>query len=154
MKRRNEMKKITALFFVFFLIVLSGNLTAQERKKGEISFGGFFSPEGYRSLFGGASSVGYTNKFIGVEVNGGYIAGLVVLGGNLVVGAFDSKILVPFTTGGIWTSQFGGFGFNVGGGLKLMLSEAFAFRVEYRRYFFGDGDWGINVMIGGVSMFF
>ncbi len=148
------MKKSIALFFVFSLIVLSGNLTAQERKRGEISFGGglFFS-EGNSSPFG-AASLGYYFKLIGVEVNGAIIEGGGVLGGNLVVGLFDNQGLIPYATGGIWTTTYGGFGFNVGGGIKIKLSEVLAIRAEYRRYIVSETDWGVNAVIGGISLFF
>lgn len=147
------MKKIIMLFFVLSLVVLSANLMAQERKKGEISFGGgVVFEEGNSSPFG-VVSLGSASKFIGAEVNAGYIEGVVVIGGNLLVGKFESKNLVPYVTGGVWTTTFGGFGFNVGGGLKIKLSEVFAIRAEYRRYFTGE-DWGLNALIGGISLFF
>jgi opacity protein-like surface antigen len=54
----------------------------------------------------------------------------------------------------LWTTTYGGFGFDVGGGVKIKLSERFAIRAEYRRYFIGDDDLGLNVILGGISVFF
>lgn len=76
-----------------------------------------------------------------------------IIGGNILVGTFESKNLMPYLTAGIWTTTGGGFGYNVGGGVKIKLSEVFAIRAEYRRYFISE-DWGVNAMIGGISMFF
>lgn len=148
------MRRAISLFLVFFILVLSANLFADARKKGEISFGGgvFFSG-GDSSAFG-AASLGYYSKLIGAEVNGALIMGGGVIGGNLVLGLFDAEPLVPYATGGVWTTTYGGFGFDVGGGIKIRLSKVFAIRVEYRRYFFDDGDWGVNTVIGGISLFF
>jgi hypothetical protein len=148
------MKKFMALFLVFSVLILSGNLFAEARKKGEICFGGglFFS-EGNSAAFG-AASFGYYSKLIGGEVNGAILEGGMVIGGNLVVGLFDNQSLIPYATGGIWTTTAGGSGYNIGGGIKMKLSEVFAIRAEYRRYFFGDSDWGVNTIIGGISLFF
>ena len=148
------MKRNIALFVLFSLVVLSGNLMAQERKSGEVSFGGgFIYDEGDSIPFGGLS-FGYTSKFIGGEVNGAYLSGIVLFGGNILLGVFDSRVFIPYATGGFCTSMYGGFGLDFGGGVKLKLSDRYAFRIEYRRYVFGDGDWGLNVLIGGISVFF
>lgn len=148
------MKKFIALFLVFSILALSGNLFAEARKKVEICFaGGLFFSEGISAPFG-AVSLGYYSKLIGAEVNGAIIEGGAVIGGNLVVGLFDNQRLIPYATGGIWTTTDGGFGFNVGGGIKIKLSEVFAIRAEYRRYFVGESDWGVNAIIGGISLFF
>jgi hypothetical protein len=148
------MKKFISLFLVFSLLVLLGNLFAESRKKGEICFaGGLFFSDGESFPFG-AASLGYYSKLIGAEVNGGIIEGGAVIGGNLVVGLFDNQVFVPYATGGVWTTTDGGFGFNAGGGIKIKLSKVFAIRAEYRRYFVGDSDWGVNAIIGGISLFF
>ncbi len=148
------MKKIIVLFLVYSILALSGNLFAETRKKGEFSLaGGLIFSEGYSSPFGGAS-LGYYFKWIGAEVNGVVIEGGGIIGGNLVVGLFDNQRLIPYATGGIWTTTYGGFGFNVGGGIKIKLSEVFAIRAEYRRYIVGESDWGVNAVIGGISFFF
>lgn len=148
------MKKFIAFFLVFSVFTLSGNLFAEARKKGEICFGGglFFS-EGNSAAFV-AASLGYYSKLIGGEVNGAIIEGGAVIGGNVVVGLFDNQRLIPYATGGIWTTTAGSFGYNIGGGIKMKLSEVFAIRAEYRRYFFGESDWGVNTIIGGISLFF
>lgn len=94
------MKKIIMQLVVFSLVLLSVNLMAQETKKGEISFGGeFIVGEGNSSPFG-AVSLGSASKFIGAEVNAGYIEGIAIIGGNLLVGKFESKNLVPYVTAG------------------------------------------------------
>lgn len=148
------MKKFISLLLVFFVLVLSGNLFAEARKKGEFSLaGGLFFSEGASSPFG-AASLGYYFKWVGAEVNGAILEGGGVIGGNLVVGDFANPRLIPYATGGIWTTTDGGFGFNAGGGIKIKLSEVLAIRAEYRRYFIGDSDWGVNAIIGGISLFF
>ena len=135
-------------------MALSGSLFAETRKKGEISLaGGLFFSEGNSSPFG-AASLGYYFKWIGAEVNGAIVEGGGVIGVNLVVGDFDNRRLIPYATGGIWTTTYGGFGFNVGGGIKIKISEVFAIRVEYRRYIVSETDWGLNAVIGGISLFF
>ena len=150
----NKGKKIVSLFFVFLILSLCGNLCAKERKMGEICFAGglSFLDGGNAPL--GAVSLGIYYKVIGIEVNGAILGGAQVIGGNLVAGPFDNQSLIPYATGGIWTTTYGGFGFNFGGGIKIRLSEGFAFRSEYRRYFFSDTDWGLNVIVGGISLFF
>lgn len=148
------MKKFIGFFLLFSVLAISGNLFADARKKGEISFGGGLFLSEYDSLSFGAASLGYYSKFIGGEVNGAIFEGGAVIGGNLIVGHFDNQRLIPFATGGIWTTAFGGLGYNIGGGIKMKLSEEFAIRAEYRRYFVGDSDWGVNTIIGGISLFF
>jgi uncharacterized membrane protein (UPF0136 family) len=69
------MKKFIVFFLVISLFVLSGDLIAQKRKKGEFSLaGGVFLGEDLGSAFG-AASLGYHSKFIGTEVNAGIIFG-------------------------------------------------------------------------------
>ncbi len=148
------MKKFTVLFLVFSILLLSGDIFAEARKKAEICFaGGLFFSGGYSTAFG-AASLGYYFKVIGVEVNGAIFKGGTVLGGNLLLGPFDNQRFIPYATGGIWTTTDGGFGFNLGGGIKIKLSKVFAIRAEYRRYFVGDTDWGVNTIIGGICFFF
>ena len=148
------MKKLIAMTLVFSIFALSGNLFADSRKKGEICFaGGLFFSEGDSAPFG-AASLGYYFKLIGAEISGAYVEGGAVIGGNLVVGLFDSPGLIPYATGGVWAFTDGGFGFNAGGGIKIKLSEVFAIRAEYRHYFSSDMDWGVNAIIGGISFFF
>jgi len=36
----------------------------------------------------------------------------------------------------------------------VKLTEVFAIRAEYRRYIFGESDWGVNAIIGAISLFF
>jgi len=148
------MKKIMVLFLVYSVVALSGSLFAETRKKAEISLaGGSFISEGGSSAFG-AASLGYYFKWIGAELNGAVLEGGGIIGCNLVIGIFDSPRLIPYTTGGIWTTTYGGGGFDVGGGIKMKLSEAFAIRAEYRRYVTSDTDWGVSAAIGGISLFF
>jgi hypothetical protein len=148
------MKRIIIMYLVFSLFALLGDLGAQNKKRGEISLGGgIFFADGGSSAFG-AVSLGFYEPFIGVELNGAILEGGALIGGNLSVGPFAALRFIPYATGGIWTTTFGGVGFNVGGGIKLRLTEAFALRTEYRRYIFGDSDWGVNALIGAISWFF
>ena len=120
--------KFIVFFLVFSLLVLTANLMAEERKKGEICFaGGLFIPEGYSAPFG-AVSLGFYSNVIGIEVNGAILGGVTVIGSNLVAGGFDSRNLIPYATAGIWTTTYGGFGFNFGGGIKIKVSELLAIR--------------------------
>ena len=148
------MKKHMIWLIVFFVFAASGNLAAQERKKVElcIAGGALFSSGGYGPA--GGLSLGYTSKYVGVEVNGAYIGGVGVFGANLVAGLFDSKRYIPYATGGLWTSSYGGLGFYVGGGVKVKISPRYAWRTEYRRYIVGDSKWGLNAVVSGISIFF
>lgn len=148
------MKKFTVLLVVFSALVLSGNLFAEGERKREISFGGGYFLSDCCSTSFGAASLGYYSKLIGGELSGAVLEGGAILGGNLVLGLFENQLVIPYTTMGIWTTVCGGLGYNVGGGIKIKLSETFAMRAEYRRYFVGDTDWGIDTIIGGISLFF
>jgi opacity protein-like surface antigen len=147
------MKKCIVTLLLFSFLALSGDLIAQKRKKGEVSLGGgvFFADGG--SAFG-AISLGYLTPFVGLEMNGAILEGGGLIGGNLSVGPFTSQVFIPYVTGGIWTTTEGGSGFNVGAGVRVKLTEAFALRAEYRRYIFGESDWGLNAVIGAISYFF
>lgn len=145
--------KSAALFLVFSLLVLTPNLMAKEKIKGEICFvGGLFVPEGYTAPFG-AASLGIYYKAIGVEVSGAILGRVTVIGSNFVAGAFNSRNLIPYVTAGIWTTTWGGYGFNFGVGIKIKVSKSLAIRAEYRRYFFTDSDWEMNALAGGISLF-
>ncbi len=147
-----DMKNLAISIFISFLLIWSGNLNAQERKKAEICLaGGAFLSEDTSTAFV-AASIGYKFKFIGAEVNGEIFREAIVLGTNLLLGPFHLRI-IPYATGGIWTTTWGGIGLNVGGGIKIKLSDTFAVRAEFRRYFV-ESDWGINTIIGGISLFF
>lgn len=148
------MRKTASLSLVFFILVLSANLFAEARQKGEFSLGGGVFFAGHDGSAFGAASFGYYSKFIGAEVNGALIMGGGIIGGNLVLGLFNAEPLIPYVTGGAWITTYGGFGFDVGGGIKIRLSKVFAIRVEYRRYLLDEGDWGVNTLIGGISLFF
>ena len=142
------------LALAFSLLATSGKLMAQNRKSGEVCLaGGVFFADGSYAPVGGIC-VGYTTKFVGAEVNGAALEGGGIFGGNLVVGLFDNPRIIPYATGGVWTTTYGGFGFHAGGGIKMKLSQAYAFRIEYRRYFLDDSDWGVNAVVGGISWFF
>jgi len=148
------MRKFMILFLVFSVWAISGSLFADARKKAEISLaGGAFISEGNSSSFG-AASLGYYFKWVGAELNGAVLEGGGIIGCNLVIGIFNSPRLIPYTTGGIWTTTYGGGGFDVGGGIKMKLSEALAIRAEYRRYIVSDTGWGVSAVIGGLSLFF
>jgi len=148
------MKKHMIWLIVFSVFAASGNLVAQERKKVEICLAGgaLFAGGGYAPV--GGASIGYTSKYVGVELNGAYFGYVGVFGANLVAGLFENKRYIPYATGGVWTSTYGGLGFYVGGGLKMQLSPRYAWRTEYRRYVVGDTKWGLNAIVTGVSIFF
>ncbi|MBN1274514.1 MAG: hypothetical protein JXB26_19815 [Candidatus Aminicenantes bacterium] len=148
------MRKAMTFFMVFVLMMVSADLFAESKNNGELSFcAGLSLGGGINDIFG-AANLGYYSKNVGLEAHGALNGGVVIIGGNLVVEFFDAKRVVPFVTGGIWTTTFRFFGFDVGGGIKVSLSKASAFRVEYRRYFFGNIEWGANSLIGGISLFF
>jgi hypothetical protein len=148
------MKKFIVLFLTFFVLALSGNLFSETEKKWEISFAGGLFFSGFDSVGFGAASLGYYSKFIGTEVNGAVLEGIAIIGGNLFLGIFDNQRFIPYTTGGVWTTTYGGFGLNVGGGIKIRISKVLAVRGEYRRYFVSESDWGVHTVIGGISLFF
>lgn len=148
------MKKFIISLLVLSIFALSGDLIAQNRKKGEISFGGgYFFVERESTAFG-AVALGYYSTYIGAEVNGAILRGGALIGGNLSIGPFAMERFIPYATGGVWTTTSGGFGFTFGGGVKMKLSEVVAIRAEYRRYIFGDSNWGLNAIIGGISWIF
>ena len=147
-------KNFVALFLIFSFVILPGNLMAQEMKTGEICLGGsLFFFEGDTALFG-MICVGGNYKVVGFDLRGYITEGGAIIAGNLKLGLFDSQRSVPYATGGVWTTTGGGFGFNIGGGLGLRLTEVFAIRVEYRRWFVGEIDWGLNTISAGISWFF
>jgi len=135
-------------------MALSMDLNAQNRKKAEISLGGGSFYAGGDGVSFGAFALGICSGYIGAELNGAIVEGGIILGGNLSIGPFALRGLIPYATGGIWTTTLGGFGFNVGGGIRFKLTEAFALRTEYRRYIFNGSDWGINALIGAATLFF
>ena len=148
------MKKHKIWLIVFSVLLMSATLMAQERRRYEFSLAGgaVITDSAYGPVVG--LSIGYTSKSVGAEVNGAYIGMVVVFGANLVAGLFDSKRAIPYATGGVWTSTYGGLGFYLGGGLKLMISPRSAWRTEYRYYVVGDSKWGLNAVVTGISWFF
>ena len=71
-----------------------------------------------------------------------------------IPGAKTSGV-VPYAAGGLWTTSGGGVGWNIGGGLKMKLTETLAIRAVYRRFAsFEEFDWGVNVISFGLSIFF
>lgn len=149
------MKKFIVLFSVFSVWALSGDLFAAERKNWEICFAGGSSFSGaFDSAAFGAASLACYYKFIGAEVSGAIFDGDTVVGGNLVIALFRNQGFIANTTGGVWTTTDGGFGFSAGGGIKIMLSNMFAIRGEYRRYAVSDSNWEANAIFGGISLFF
>jgi hypothetical protein len=148
-----KMKKLTVLFLVISLLAFAGNLSAQQGIKSELSLGGgSFLGEGCSSYFG-AASLGFYSKMIGAELSGAILGGGAVVDVNLSSGPFEWQHFIPYATSGIWTTTSGGFGFNVGGGIKIKLSDEVALRVEYRRYLLQESDWGLDAIIGGISLF-
>jgi len=148
------MSKTKVLFAAFFALALSANLYAEAMKKGEFSLAGGIFFTGSDGTAFGAASLGGHSKFIGIEANGAVFRGSGILGANLVLGTFGAEYVIPYATAGVWTSTVGSGGINVGGGIKIKVSEITAFRIEYRHYFLGGGDWDVNTFIGGFSLFF
>jgi len=132
------------------MIALSGNLKAQERKKGEVFLGGSLLLNA--GIPAGSVSLGGYSKFIGAELNEALLSNIVIIGGNVVIGPFELKG-IPYATAGIWTTGYGRLRFNAGGGVKFKVSDDVALRAEYRRYFFGDG-WGVDTISAGISFLF
>ena len=153
------MKKSIYLLLFLSILLLPWNSFAESKKRIEICVsGGFFISEGNSCAIAGAS-LGYNFRFIASEVFVGVIDRGTVLGVNLLLGLFDNQLVIPYVSGGIWTIEgnntivAGGSGFNVGGGIKIKFSEVFAIRTEFRRYFV-ESHWGVNIIIGGVSLYF
>jgi len=155
-------KKIIALVIVFFFMACSGNLLAQKRKGGELSLsavGVTVEELGLWIIPGGMIGLGInTTKAVGVELDGIIVisegAGA-LMSGNVVVSPFNLKEAIPYAIGGIWTTTAGGFGWNLGGGLKIKLNENLAIRAEYRRWaVFEEFRWCVNFILCGLSLFF
>ena len=156
------MKKFISLAIFFSLVVCSGDLLPQERKRSEFSLravGVTVEGEGLWIVPGGVVSLGfYQIKEVGIELGGIIIIdeGIAALiTGNVIVSPFNLQRTIPYVTGGLWTTTAGGFGWNVGGGLKIKLTETLAIRAEYRRWaVFEEFDWGVNFISCGLSYFF
>lgn len=148
------MNKNMIILFVIALGMFPGKVMALEGQRAEFSIGGGSFVDGESVFAFGAASIGATYKFVGLEFNGAYLGGTVVVGANLLVGAFKSKNISPYVTGGGWTTLWGGFGFNAGVGLKAKLSKTSALRIEFRRYYFHDAIGGINSIVIGHSTYF
>lgn len=153
------MKKSSVCVFAILLLELSVNLGAHERKRAEICLAGGIFTTGSNGSGIIATSLGYNFKFVGAEVYGAIIEQGTVLGANLLLGFFEYQPFIPYVIGGIWTIGGDntivaeGSGFNVGGGIKIKLMDAFAVRAEIRRYFV-ESHWGVNTFTGGISLFF
>jgi len=150
------MRKLISLLLVFSLFFLSGNMFAEARRKAEICYAGglYFGRNSYNSFLG-TVSLGYYFKLIGAEVNGIVVfKGITIFGSNLSLGLFDNQRLIPYATGGIWKNSHEGYGYNVGGGIKIRFEDGFAIRAEYRHYFYTEEGDDIDMIIGGLSLFF
>lgn len=135
-------------------MILSGNLIAKERKRGELYLGGsIFFWDGDATLFG-MIMVGGNYRGTGFDLSLHIISRGAIIAGNLKLGFFDGQKLIPYATGGIWTTTAGGFGFSLGGGLVLRLTESLGIRAEYRRLFVGEIEWGLNSILGGICLFY
>jgi opacity protein-like surface antigen len=155
-------RKFTVLIFVLVMLAFSGNLLAQEKNSKEISLSavGAANFGEFRFIEGPMITIGYnTTKGIGFEAGGIIVFGETVgalLSGNIVVSPFNIRKIVPYATGGLWTSHsFAGVGWNAGGGIKLLLSDKLAIRAEYRRWSsFEEFSFGVNTFSGGLSYIF
>jgi len=154
-------KKFIALLIVFFLVACSSNLLAQKRKNGELSLCAvaIVNHYGFWIIPGGMISLGInTTKTVGVELDGIIVISEesgALISANIVLSPFNLKELIPYTIGGIWTTTYGGFGWNFGGGIKIKLSENLAIRAEYKYWAnFEEYEWGINFISCGLSLFF
>jgi len=152
------MKKLAALITVFFFAACFGNLLAQEQKNLELTLGAAGTVAegmGLWILPGGAISLGFhTTKGIGVEIGGIILAGGAFVSGNAVLSPLNLERVIPYTTGGLWTTTAGGLGWNAGGGIKLKLNRTIGIRIEYRRWgIFDEYGWGGNLILFGLSFF-
>jgi len=153
-------KKFIILGIVFSLVVCSGDLLAKERKNFEFNLsavGVTIEDEGLWIVPGGKVSLAYyPMKEVGIELGGIIvIPGGVFFSGNVVVSPFNLQRIIPYATGGLWTTTAGGFGWNIGCGLKIKLIENLAIRAEYRRWAaFEEFEWGLNFISFGLSYFF
>ncbi len=146
-------KKFAAFVFAVFFLMISGNLWAQKTKAKEFSLGvvGVSNGEKYRFRHGAMVSIGYnTTKGIGVEAGGIGSTRLsfgVLIYGNVVVSPFQIPKFFPFVTGGLWASPSEVTGWDVGCGLKLMVSKDMALRAEFRRWMrFDNYEENINII--------
>jgi hypothetical protein len=155
-------KKFFALTIVLSFGICSGDLLARERKNFEFNLsavGVTIEDEGLWIIPGGVVSLGYYPlKKIGLELGGIIIisegAGALITG-NVVICPFNLERVIPYATGGLWTTTSGGFGWNIGGGLKIMIFDKLAIRAEYRRWaVFEEFDWGVNFISCGLSIYF
>jgi len=141
------------LVIVFSLVVCSGGLLAQEQKSGELSLGGAVFPREEFALTGMISLGFHTTGRLGVGIElGAILAGGGVLSANLVLSSFDLERVILYATGGVWLNEHGETGLNIGGGLKLKLSENLAIRAEYRSSLHED-EGGAGFIYGGLSLF-
>ena len=156
------MKKIFALVIFCSLVVCSGDLLAQERKKSEFNLsavGVTIEDEGLWIIPGGVVSFGYyPMREVGLEIGAIVIiseGAWALFTGNVILSSFNLQRIIPYVTGGLWTTTAGGFGWNIGGGLKIKLTERLAIRAEYRRWaVFEEFDWGVNFISCGLSYFY
>ncbi|NIM58854.1 MAG: hypothetical protein GTO16_07930 [Candidatus Aminicenantes bacterium] len=155
--------KVLALVIVLSLVFCCNNLFAKERKNFEFNLsaaGVTLEDEGLWIIPGGVVSLGYyPMKEVGIELGGIIIisegAGA-LFSGNVVLSPPNLERFIPYAIGGVWTTTSGGFGWNIGGGLKIkLLNEGMAIRAEYRRWaVFEEFDWGVNFISCGLSFFF
>jgi hypothetical protein len=158
MRNANEAKekRIAALIFVLSLLFMSGQLIAQERNSAEFNISAVGTSLTGRFGFIPAPklSIGLMKDSFGIELGGIVSIGGALISGNVVISPFNDKKVTPYITGGLWTTTIGGLGWNVGGGIKIMLNRKLAARFELQRWgFFEEGDFGIYFISGGFSFF-
>lgn len=156
------MRKAIVLLIALAFVASGGDLWAQEGKKWEFSLsaaGVSASSEVLRVIPGGVfSCTYYPTKVIGVEFGTLVVisdSAFALLTGGVIVSLPNLQRVIPYVAGGVWTTTFGGIGWNIGGGLKIRATETLALRFEYRRWaLFEELEYGANFFSGGISIFF
>ncbi|MFO7981618.1 MAG: hypothetical protein R6V00_12435 [Candidatus Aminicenantes bacterium] len=147
--------KASLVIFLVLFMILSGNMSAKE-KKWEVSLTGYglFS-DGFMPFPGGMISFGHTeSKGFGYEL-GTLISlyGGVIFMGNIVATPFDLNPVAPYLLVGIGTFTFGGFLINTSAGIRMKLASKKALRIEYQRWFI-EPEESIGLVRAGVSFYF
>jgi hypothetical protein len=155
-----SVKSLMVIFLVIF-VTFSGNMFGQE-KGSELSVTSYGFVGDYFSIFPGAMlSLGLNSpNGLGAEF-GGFVgvSGSLILTGNFMVSPIRTYPVKPYLFTGIGVigsiHGFGAFFADVGAGTKLYLSDKFALRAEYQRWFIGDfSEINIGLVRAGVSNHF
>jgi hypothetical protein len=158
-QRREEMGKkqlISVVLTIVMMFVCGNSLAAKSSAnktfKGEMSFIAGLYLEPYQKIFSGMAIAGKGNV-ISLE------AGIVLLGSfdmvfsaNLGFNIPFRKRVIPFATVGLGMCRHGLPYLNLGGGIKIGLTDKLGIRVECRRWISDDVD--LISVLGGISYSF